>query len=66
MSKKRAAAAVKISRAALYRVPKGRSEDTGVVEALNQIVGEHPRWGFWKCFNRLRLLGHGWIDRTAP
>jgi putative transposase len=65
LSKKRAAAAVKISRAALYRVPKGRPEDTGVVEALNQIVGEHPRWGFWKCFNRLRLLGHGWNHKRV-
>ncbi len=25
-----------------------------------QVVAQHPRWGFWKCYHRLRLDGQGW------
>jgi hypothetical protein len=27
------------------------------MEAVLAVVGEHGRWGFWKCFDRLRLDG---------
>jgi putative transposase len=30
------------------------------MDALNAALGEHHRWGFWKCHDRLRLEGHGW------
>jgi putative transposase len=32
--------------------------DLEVVEALMRVVERNPRWGFWKCYDRLRLLGH--------
>lgn len=28
--------------------------------ALTALVEQHGRWGFWKCFARLRLDGHSW------
>ena len=30
-----------------------------VIEALQRVVAANPRWGFWKCYDRLRLDGHG-------
>lgn len=59
---RRACAAVRLSRAAYYRRPgQSRSErDRPVVDALNGLVDKHRRWGFWKCYDRLRLDGKPW------
>lgn len=29
------------------------------------MVEEHPRWGFWKCYDRLRRLGHHWNHKRV-
>jgi putative transposase len=34
--------------------------DAAVIDALNGLVAQHSRWGFWKCYDRLRLDGHRW------
>lgn len=34
--------------------------DEPVIDALNDLVEKHPRWGFWKCFDRMRLDGQWW------
>lgn len=34
--------------------------DAPVIAALTTLVAAKPRWGFWKCWARLRLDGHGW------
>jgi len=61
LSVRRACAAVKLSRAAYYRGSNGtHTRDDPVIEALNEMVAAHPRWGFWKCFDRLRLDGKPW------
>lgn len=39
--------------------------DAPVIEALNEIVREHNRWGFWMCFHRLRNLGHRWNHKRV-
>ena len=31
-----------------------------MIHALNAVVEKRPRWGFWKCFERLRSDGHAW------
>jgi putative transposase len=31
-----------------------------VIAALTAVAAKRPRWGFWKCFDRLRLDGHRW------
>lgn len=47
--------------AAFYRQPLDwLVRDAEVIEALNELVETHPRWGFWKYIDRLRALGHRW------
>ena len=55
-----------LSRAAYYKRPASASErDADVIEALNAIVSRHGRWGFWKCFTRLRLDGRCWNKKRV-
>jgi hypothetical protein len=57
---------VRLSRAAYYRPPMSRArQDASVITALTAVVAEHGRWGFWKCFDRLRLQGHGWNHKRV-
>jgi putative transposase len=61
LSTRRACAAVKLARSAYCRGPGRRPEhDAPLVDGLNGVVEVHPRWGFWKCYDRLRLDGHRW------
>jgi transposase InsO family protein len=39
--------------------------DGPVIEALQQVVQDDGRWGFWKYFDRLRLLGHRWNHKRV-
>jgi len=49
----------KLSRVAYCRSQPGSAQRDGVViTALNKVMAKHKRWGFWNCFDRLRLLGH--------
>ena len=58
---KKACEVTGLSRAAYYKKPKDRLEDDGeLIESLNTLVGRHSRWGFWKCYQRLRLDGKPW------
>jgi len=34
--------------------------DARVIAALTALVAVKSRWGFWKCWGRLRLDGHPW------
>ena len=66
LSVKRACVAVQLSRSAYYQPPRDRLEqDEPIIDALNQLVEARPRWGFWKCFDRLRLDGHGWNHKRV-
>jgi putative transposase len=63
---RRACQAVRLSRAAYYRPPRSRLvRDAVVVTALNEVVARHSRWGFWKCFYRLRRAGHRWNHKRV-
>ena len=58
--------AVGLSRTAWYRQPAPASErDAEVIAALTEIVEKRRRWGFWKCFDRLRLDGRGWNHKRV-
>ncbi len=58
--------AVGLSRTAWYRRPADpATRDEAVVTALLAVVEQQSRWGFWKCFDRLRLDGHGWNHKRV-
>jgi len=62
----RSCAVAKLSRAAYYRVQADSAQRDGeVIAALNEVVAKHQRWGFWKCFDRLRLLGNAWNHKRV-
>jgi putative transposase len=66
LSRVRACKAVGLARSVLYKPTKDRAaQDAPIVDAINAVVDKRPRWGFWKCFNRLRLDGHGWNHKRV-
>jgi putative transposase len=66
LSVRRACAAVGLSRTSYYRGDElDATRDEPVIEALNALVTEHHRWGFWKCFDRLRNEGKPWNHKRV-
>lgn len=62
----RACSATRLSRAAYYRAGIDRVvRDRPIIEALNEIVAVELRWGFWKCYDRLRHLGRPWNHKRV-
>lgn len=62
----RACRVVRLSRAAFYRPPISASRrDAAASAALTHAVTRHPRWGFWKLFNRLRVEGRTWNHKRV-
>jgi len=45
-------------------VPASR-RDAAVIAALTEVVARYPRWGFWKCFDRLRVEGCQWNHKRV-
>ena len=35
------------------------------MDALNALIEKHPRWGFWMCYDRLRLTGRRWNHKRV-
>lgn len=61
LSRVRACSTVGLSQSALYRPTFDlAAKDAPVIDALNEIVAKRTRWGFWKCYARLRADGRGW------
>ena len=57
---------VGLSRTAFYRVPRSSAaRDAAVISVLNDMVAKRPRWGFWKCFDRMRIEGHPWNHKRV-
>ena len=66
LSTTRACAAVQLSRSSWYRPGRVLNpKDRAIIEALNDVVEHHPRWGFWMCYHRLRLLGQRWNHKRV-
>ena len=66
MPVKRACQVARLSRAAYYKPGADRVQrDQPVIDALNEIVATNTRWGFWKCFDRLRLQGKPWNHKRV-
>lgn len=59
LSKAKACRLVGLSRTVLYRPKVDRlARDREVIDAINEVIAKRPRWGFWKCFDRIRLDGY--------
>lgn len=66
LSVKRSCQAVGLSRAAWYKQPEDRlARDSEVIAALNRVTDKNRRWGFWKCYRRLRLDGKPWNHKRV-
>jgi putative transposase len=65
LSVQRACRTSGLSRSGWYRPVIDTRDDAEVVDALQAVVERHGRWGFWKCFRRLRLDGHGWNHKRV-
>ena len=62
----RACQAVGLGRATYYRpVVDWARRAAPVIAALTTLVAAKSRWGFWKCFDRLRFTGHGWNHKRV-
>jgi putative transposase len=61
LSKAKACRIVGLSRTVLYRPRVDRAQrDREVITVLNEILAQRSlaRWGFWKCYEQLRLDGY--------
>jgi putative transposase len=66
LSRAQACKIVGLSRSALYRpLVDLAARDAPVIDVLNEIVAQRSRWGFWKCFHRLRADGHRWNHKRV-
>jgi putative transposase len=67
----RACQIARCSRTAFYRAQRANAltipadVDAPVITALQAVLERHGRWGFWKCFERLRALGHAWNHKRV-
>jgi len=41
------------------------TDDSAIIDALNDLAEKHQRWGFPKCFKRLRKLGYRWNHKRV-
>jgi putative transposase len=62
----RACRLLKVGRSRWYRPSADHCErDAPVIGRLNEVVGKHGRWGFWKCFHWLRQRGERWNHKRV-
>jgi putative transposase len=66
LSVRRACRVAGLARAAWYDPPTDPAvRDAAVIDVLQELVTDHGRWGFWKCFARMRLDGHPWNHKRV-
>lgn len=53
-----------MSKSVLYYRPKDKN-DIQIEQALLAKARDHPREGFWKAYNRLRLEGNKWNHKRV-
>ncbi len=55
-----------LSRTAFYRPPQAMDDaDAPIIAALTTLIAQEGRWGFWKCYHRLRAMGHPWNHKRV-
>lgn len=66
LSVSKACGCMSLSKAAYYKQGVDwQKRDAPVIKALNTIVEQHGRWGFWKCYRRIRLDGYFWNHKRV-
>ena len=53
-----------ISRTAYYYKPK-ISDDSEIIDVLNELTDKHNRWEFPKCFKHIRKLAYSWNNKRV-
>ncbi|MBK7657844.1 MAG: hypothetical protein IPJ28_01285 [Betaproteobacteria bacterium] len=62
----RACSAARLSRAAYSRPVQDQGvRDGEIIAALNDLIAVELRWGFWKCYDRLRQMGRPWNHKRV-
>ena len=57
---------VGLSRPAYYRSTLDPIDrDAPIINPLLALVAEKTRWGFWKCWHRLRAMKHAWNHKRV-
>jgi putative transposase len=64
MSVRQACKILNISSSVYYYHPKPK-EDQQIINALNQLAEERPRWGFWMMYHYLRQNGQNWNHKRV-
>jgi putative transposase len=54
-----------LARAAWYQPLDPTVRDAALIDVLQGLVAEHGRWGFRKCYDRMRLDGHRWNHKRV-
>ena len=57
VSVRQACRIVSLPRSVMGYKPR-KKDDSSLIDALHQLVEQHPTIGFWKCYYRLRRKGH--------
>ena len=68
LSIQRSCQTVRLSRTAYYQPPGDGARlfrDQPVIDALQAVITDNTRWGFWKCYDALRFAGHGWNHKRV-
>lgn len=66
ISRCKACRIVGFSRSALYKPTVDWSaKDAPVIAALNEMVSQRSRWGFWKCLALVACRWHGWNHKKV-
>jgi putative transposase len=66
LSVRRACRLVGLARAAWYQpLVDPAVRDAAVIDVFQALVTDHGRWGFWKCFDRIRLDGLAWNHKRV-
>ncbi|KXH83711.1 transposase, partial [Chryseobacterium kwangjuense] len=63
LSERKSCLAIGISRRS-YRY-KSKKNDDELIFVLTQISEEHPGYGFWKLYHKIRNLGYGWNHKRV-
>ena len=41
------------------------AKDQPIIDKFEGLMDDHPNWGFWKCFFRMRLDGEAWNHKRV-